>query len=134
MARPRKADLVRQLGPLGGASARLQLLERAGLTPESKADIVRTFVEQARAALTSAMSPLAPDQPDWHARMAAGARLLALVDALPSKSASDQQRGPQVVIVNEVPAWAREPKAVQATVIDARPARGQLDPGPSAQE
>jgi len=122
MGRPRKSDKVALLGPLGAASARLQLLERAGLTPESKADILRCFIEQARAALEGAMSPLDPTHstPDWHARLNAGAKLLQLIEALPSKGASGEPKGPQVVIVNEVPAWAREPKAVRATVIEAQ--------------
>jgi hypothetical protein len=131
MARPRKADLVKQLGPLGGASARLQLLERAGLTPESKADILRSFIEQARRAMESAMFALAPDQPDWNARLRAGAQLVQLIEALPPRSASAAAHGPQVVVVNEIPAWARDPQQAKAVVVEAGPGTRALEAGGS---
>ena len=114
MARPRNLTKIKQLGPLGEASNRLQLLERAGLSPQAQADILLEFVEQARMALTSAMNPLVPTQPDYHARLRAGGQLIQLIGANPPKSSGSGDGASQVVVNIELEGWAtgRAPKQV----------------------
>ena len=109
---------------LAGASSRLQMLERAGLTPERCSELVRKFLEQAEAAMTSAMNPLVPTEPDYHARLRAGQQLMALIGANPPKTSASSAGGPQVVVINEVPEWAKPaPVPARAKVIEVLPGK-----------
>ena len=126
--RPRRNALA----PLGQASNRLhliddriKLLEKAGLTPERCAELVGIFVREAHDALTGAMNPLNPTQPDYHARMAAGKALMALIGANPPKTSGNGSGGAQVAVVIEMPEWASSslpPKQVgPVTVVQRNP-------------
>jgi hypothetical protein len=124
MARPRKAAAQRVLGPLGEASSRLQLLEKAGLTPERAAGLLRKIVAEAEAAVEGAMNPLsALPVPDYHARMSAGKLLIQLLGANPPKTSAPANGPAQVAVVIEMPAWARPaPLQAKARVIPTLPA------------
>jgi hypothetical protein len=99
------------------------MLEKAGLTPARCAELVRKIVEQAEAAVEGAMNPLSViPVPDYHARMAAGKLLIQLLGANPPKSTGSAPGSSQVVVINEMPGWARSaPRQVEAKVIDSTP-------------
>lgn len=127
--RPRNLEKIKAIGPLGDASIRLQMLQRAGLSPERRADLLRNFIEVAEATMNSAMSVLNKDVPDYHARMSAGWKLMTLIGATPGKgSSSGEGDGKQVAVTINLPDWAaplaqpREPKQVGAS---STPSAGQ---------
>lgn len=82
------------------------------------------FVDQAVEAMTGAMNPLNPTQPDYHARMSAGAKLVQLIGANPPKSSAPGAGPSQVAVVIEMPEWARPTARLpEARVISQSPAK-----------
>jgi hypothetical protein len=87
------------------ATARDVVLRLAGIDVEEQASIVRETVSQLRSAL-QAMSTVDPTYIDWYARIKASEKLLMLVGAFPSRTASPHG-APQVSINIELPDWAQ---------------------------
>lgn len=90
-------------------------MEAAGLSPARQGELLKLTVEQAEAALTTAMATLNPTMPDWYARIQAAKFIRDLLGASPSKVGVSQGSA-QVQVNIELPSWARP---VEAKVIDS---------------
>lgn len=130
--RPRKAATVKALGPLGDASWRMQALEKAGVTSERAASILRKTIGSAELMMDSAMSPLNPVVEDWHARLAAARFLVTVFGLMPSKSAAPTGgEGKQVAVTINLPEWAA-PRELKPVGAGSTQPRGIPHPLPNA--
>jgi hypothetical protein len=110
------------------SSLRDVLLQRAGLDLERQASLLRQAVGVFEAGL-SAQSAMAPDLPDWFARLKAARGLVDIVGIMPSRTQS-AKGVPQVVVNIEVPDWAQPMMARRGLgreIHISRPA-GETDP------
>lgn len=104
---------------LPGHDPRLALFEKAGLTPERQATLLKSAVEALEGGLL-AMSAQYPGQPDHFARMKAAGQLIGLVGAEPSRaSVRDGGGKAEVTIVIPTPDWAAP--VTRGTARDTQP-------------
>ena len=121
--RTRGTTSLKPLGPLSGASERLQILERAGFTPEAKANLLRDALVTAKELLTATVpiyshtGNLVGERPDWSARAKGLRSIIDLTDAAPSKSAQTGAKT-YITIAPDAAPWS-PPKNV--TPVKAEP-------------